>query len=254
MYLQIYIKIRQFLSFLFLALCLISNLELKAQEAYDITFEDASNEFGGIMNPSGLGLFYRHLTPGQKQKSHLFELAFSGIHDFREKKIMNQKLYGTTPYVFGKVNRLYALRPLYGINKALSEKTNKNSVGINIFSAMGPCIGFLKPNYVDVEVLDQTQTHYITESARYNPDVHKYEDVVGYAPFRYGFNETKTLVGLSFKAGVNFNWGYYSQEFKSIELGCMIDYLPGKPEILHGVTNKSVFSAFYVSFAFGNSY
>jgi hypothetical protein len=254
MHLQIYIKIRQYLSCLFLALCLMVNINLRAQEAYDITFEDASNQFGGLMNPSGLGLFYRHLSPAKKQKSQLWELAFSGIHDFREKKIMNQKLYGTTPYVYGKVNRLYALRPLYGINQTLSEKTNKNSVGINVFAAMGPCLGFLKPNYVVIEVPDPINMRYVSESVKYNPELHKYEDVVGYAPFRYGLNETKPLIGLSFKAGVNFNWGYYSQEFKSIELGCMIDYLPSQPEILHGVANKSVFSAFYVSFAFGNSY
>ena len=85
MHLQIYIKIRQYLSCLILALCLIVNIDLEAQEAYDITFEDASNEFGGLMNPSGLGLFYRHLSPAHKQRSQLWELSFSGIHDFREK-------------------------------------------------------------------------------------------------------------------------------------------------------------------------
>jgi hypothetical protein len=143
---------------------------------------------------------------------------------------------------------------LFGINQTLSEKANKNSVGINLFGAMGPCLGFLKPNYVVIEVPDPINLQYVTKSVKYNPEVHKYEDIVGYAPFRYGFNETKMLMGLSFKAGVNFNWGYYSHEFRSIELGCMIDYLPSKPEILHGVANKSVFSAFYVSFAFGNSY
>ena len=254
MCLQIYMKKRHFLCCLFLLASLSFYQETLAQEAYDITFEDASNQFGGMLNPSGLGLFYRHTSPARLKKSHLWEIAFSGIHDFREKKIMNQKLFGTTPYVYAKVNRLYALRPLLGIQKTISEKSTKNSVGINVFGAFGPCFGFLKPNYVVIEVPDPTNGRYVTESVRYNPELHKYEDVVGYASFRYGLNDTKALLGLSFKAGVNFNWGYYSQEFKSIELGCMIDFLPSKPEILHYVANKSFFSAFYVSFAFGNSY
>ena len=247
-------KKRQFLSGLFLLVCLSFYQEIQAQEAYDITFEDASNEFGGILNPSGVGLFYRHTSPARRQKSKLWEIAFSGIHDFREKKIMNQKLFGTTPYVFAKVNRLYALRPFVGIQRTISEKSTRNSVGINVFGALGPCLGFLKPNYVVIEVPDPANQRYVTKSVKYDPEIHKYEDIVGYAPFRYGLNDTKALLGLSFKAGVNFNWGYYSQEFKSIELGCMIDFLPSKPEILHYVANKSFFSAFYVSFAFGNSY
>lgn len=229
--------------------------ELLAQENYDITYEDASMKFGVLASPNGIGLFYRNSTPIRNKYSWCLDFSFTGVKQIKEKQVLNQRMVNTTPYVYGKVNRLYALRPMLGISKELAEKQNKNSVGVNAFAFLGPTFGFLKPNYVDIEFFDPTNPNVIiSKSVRYNPEQYRFDQITGYSPYTKGMNETKIVGGLSFKLGTEFNWGYYSSDYKSIEVGLLIDWFPSRPELLHYVQNKIVYSSFYISFALGKNY
>jgi hypothetical protein len=231
------------------------SFELRAQENYDITYEDASMKFGLLASPNGMGLFYRNSTPLQNKYSWCLDFSFTGVKQIKEKQVLNQRMVNTTPYIYGKVNRLYALRPMLGISKELAEKHNKNSVGVNAFAFLGPTFGFLKPNYVDIEFFDPTNPNVIiSKSVRYNPEEYRFDQITGYSPFTHGMNETKIIGGMSFKLGTEFNWGYYSSDFKSIEVGLLIDWFPTRPELLHFVQNKILYSSFYISFALGKNY
>ena len=234
---------------------LIFPFSLKAQENYDITYEDAAMKFGVLASPNGIGLFYRNSTPLQNKYSWCFDLSFTGVKQIKEKQVLNQRMVNTTPYIYGKVNRLYALRPMLGLSKELAEKQNKNSVGVHAFAMLGPTLGFLKPNYVNVEYFDPTNPNVvISKSVRYNPEIYRFDQITGYSPFTHGINELKLVGGLSFKLGTEFNWGYYSSDFKSIEVGMLIDWFPSRPELFHFVQNKIVYSSFYISFALGKNY
>lgn len=229
--------------------------EVNAQENYDITYEDAAMKFGILASPNGLGLFYRNSTPLKKGYSWTLDLSFTGVKQIKEKQVLNQRMVNTTPYIYGKVNRLYAFRPMLGITKELAEKHNKNSVGVNAFFLMGPTLGFLKPNFVDIEYFDPNSPNtVITKSVRYNPDLYNFDQITGYSPFTHKISETKLIGGLSFKLGTEFNWGYYSSDYKSIEVGILLDWFPSRPELLHYVPNKIVYSSFYLSIAIGKNY
>jgi hypothetical protein len=229
--------------------------ELKAQENYDITYEDAAMKFGVLASPNGIGLFYRNSIPLRNKYSWGLDFSFTGVRQIKEKQVLNQRMVNTTPYVYGKVNRLYAFRPMLGLSKELAEKQNKNSVGVNAFAFIGPSLGFLKPNYVDIEYFDPTNPNVvISKSVRYNPEIYRFDQITGYSPFINGINETKIIGGMSVKLGTEFNWGYYSSDFKSIEVGVLVDWFPSRPELLHFIQNKIVYSSFYISFALGKNY
>jgi hypothetical protein len=229
--------------------------DLKAQENYDITYEDAAMKFGVFASPNGMGLFYRNSIPLQNKYNWCLDFSFTGVKQIKEKQVLNQRMVNTTPYIYGKVNRLYAFRPMLGLSKDLAEKQNKNSVGINAFALLGPTLGFLKPNYVNIEYFDPTNPNVVfAKSVRYNPEIYRFDQITGYSPFAHRINETKIIGGLSFKLGTEFNWGYYSSDYKSIEVGVLIDWFPSRPELLHFVQNKIVYSSFYVSFALGKNY
>lgn len=182
------------------------------------------------------------------------DLTFTNVRNVKEKSVLNQRMINTTSYVYGKVNRLYAFRPLIGFHKVFAEKQSKNSIGINYFIGAGPMLGFLKPIYMDVVALDpNVPNSYITQSVRYNPEKIPESSILGYSSFGKGINETKVLGGFSLKTGADFNWGYYSSGYKSIELGVMVDCFPSKPQILYGTKNKVFYSSFYISFAIGES-
>ncbi len=248
-------KNTKLLSKIWVLLCVFSCCHVNAQENGDITFEDASFKFGVHASANGYGLFYRNTVPMQKSVSRLIDISFTSVKHYKEKAILNQRIVNTSPYTYGKINKLFALRPMFGLQKTLAEKRSKNSVGINTFACIGPTIGFLKPIYVNIETVDPNNPNtYISVATRYEPDKISPNRIIGNSSFLKGIDETRIVGGISFKAGVEFNWGYYSSEYKSIEVGVLVDYFPGRPEIMFDLKNKLVYSSFYLSIALGKNY
>lgn len=229
---------------------------VQAQNSDDITFEDHSYKGGLIASSNGFGLFYRQTFPAGNGFSKLIDISLTSVRNVKEKSVLNQRVVGnTSPYIFGKVNRLYALRPMIGLQKTLAERISKNSVGINAFAAMGPTLGFLKPIYVDVLTVDpNVPSSYVTVSRRYEPFSMDPSMINGYSSFDKGIKYSKLMAGLSLKSGVEFNWGTYTSVFRSIEIGFLVDYFPGRPNVLYGIKNKVLYSSFYISFALGELY
>lgn len=220
----------------------------------EISSDNQSFKVGIHLSPNGYGPTFRYTWPYRKQWSMMTDLSFTSVKNIKEKSVINQRMINTTSYIYGKVNRLYAFRPMFGFHRVFAEKENKNSIGINYFACGGPVLGFLKPNYVDRIAADpNSPTAYITLSSRYNPELVPDASIIGYSSFGRGMSETKLLGGLSFKAGADFNWGYYSSGYKSIELGFMIDCYPSRPELMYGIKNKVFYSSFYISFAIGET-
>ncbi len=241
-------------AWMFLLFILVSS-SISAQENGDITFDDASMKIGVHASANGYGLFYRNTSPMQQSLSRVIDISFTSVKHYKEKTILNQRIVNTSPYTFGKINRLYALRPMFGLQKIMAEKRSKNSVGVNVFACIGPTIGFLKPVYVNIETVDPNNPNvYLSVATRYTPESISPNRIIGNASFGKGIGETRIIGGASFKAGVEFNWGYYSSEYKSIEVGVLLDYFPGRPEILYNIKNKTIYSSFYLSFAFGKNY
>lgn len=167
---------------------------------------------------------------------------------------MNTRLGNTKPYVFNKINRVYNLRLLGGLHYLFAERNTKNSVGIAAFLAMGPAITIIKPTYVDVLVIDPNNaSNYIQVSRKYEPEKIPNSQIVSNSSYFTGANNTKLGLGLSFKAGAEFNWGNFSTEFKSIEIGYIFDFLASNPVILYSEKNNRFFSGFYISFALGKN-
>jgi len=227
-----------------------------AQESFDITFEDSHLRFGVYASGYGNGLFFRNATAKNDNKSlFTYEFNFGNIKHSREKKILNNLRASDAPFVFNKTNRIYVLRSLFGFSKTLSAKGSKSSLGVNVFAAAGPLIGFKKPVFIEVAIIDTSiANNSFIESQRYDPSKTNPSNILGQSNFSKGIGQTKLLLGLSFKSGISFDWGNYRSDFRSIEAGIMIDYLPSRPEIIYGIKNKVFFSGFYISFAFGKNY
>ena len=190
-----------------------------------------------------------------KKLLRTYEINIGHIKHFKEKSILNQRIGNTTPYIFGKLNRLYVLRPMIGVSKTISEKKSKNNIGVTYFGGIGPIIGFLKPVYVDIDIFDTSGINTSSSlSVRYNPLTTPQNRILGYSSFGKGIKDTKIISGICFKSGISFDWGTYRSDFKSIEIGIQLDYFPSRPKIMDEIKNKTIFSGFYISFAFGKNY
>ncbi|MFM6984222.1 MAG: hypothetical protein ACKOXF_08820 [Chitinophagaceae bacterium] len=246
---------KQFRIKAWLLMTFLLSSKLFAQELYDITFEDKSFKAGIHASPNGTGIFYRNSVPVKGKKFRVFDISLTGVRSVKEKTILNQRMFNPSPYVFGKINRLYALRPMIGLQKTVAERQSKNSIGVNVFALGGISLGMVKPIFVDVEAVDpNTPNAFYTLSMRYNPSTINKDKIYGYSSFDKGIGQTKPQLGLSLKAGADFNWGYYNSDFRSLEIGVLLDYFPARPEIMYGIKNKVVYSSFYISFALGKNY
>lgn len=230
-------------------------LNVQSQEMYDITFDDSYYKGGIFSSGYSNGIYFRNGVNINKKLLRTYEINIGHIKHFKEKSILNQRIGNTTPYIFGKLNRLYVLRPMIGVSKTISEKKSKNNIGVTFFGGVGPIIGFLKPVYVDIDVFDTSGTNASsTLSVRYNPLTTPQNRILGYSSFGKGIEDTKIISGICFKSGISFDWGTYRSDFKSIELGIQLDYFPSRPKIMDEIKNKTIFSGFYISFAFGKNY
>ncbi len=227
-----------------------------SQDNYDLTFEDSYIRTGIYGSGYGYGIYFRNaIKTDFKKTSLMYEINLGNIKSSREKRVLNNLIPDASPFVYYKTNRLYVLRPMIGLSKHISKKSNKSNIDVVGFAAIGPVLCFLKPIYLDVISNDTDfNGNRQIQSVKYEPKTINHNRVIGNSSFSRGIEKTKLIGGLGLKSGVCFDWGNYRSDFKSIELGFQIDYFPSQPELIYGTKNKSIFSAFYISFAFGKNY
>lgn len=213
--------------------------------------EVADFRLGITAHTKGMGINFRTiLNENDGGISNFFNVDLVSWKYAKEKKVYNPNLPDPTPYTYGKLSRLYALHLGLGKQIILAQRNTRNAIGIQVLGSAGLSVGALKPNYVDLQKT-APNGEFIVVSEKYNPAKQTPNEILGYSSYSKGFDELKALPGLYAKVGINVEWGNYLSESKSVEVGTMFDFFPGRPNVMYGLTNKTVFSSFYISFAFG---
>lgn len=159
---------------------------------------------------------------------------------------------GYKPFVFGKINSLFALHFAAGQRHLLAEQARKNGVLINFQYLGGFTLGILKPYYIDVFV-DPVGLE--TESISYNkldpdPRFLNVFDIAGGSGFGSGW-KLKFRPGLHFKTGLQFDWSAQDDFIKAVEVGFSYDeYFTDVPLMLL-VENKARFFNLYLGISLG---
>jgi len=157
-------------------------------------------------------------------------------------------------FIYGKINRLYALRGGIGHKKYFSERARRKSVIVGINYEYGFTLGLLKPYYLKLRGTDIQGEPDITEE-KYTPENEEAfldeTNIFGGAEFRYGLNEIKLKPGFHGKFGVNFSWGSQDNMIKALEVGLMSDVFLGKVPLMLTEENKPYFLNVYLTLQFG---
>ncbi len=159
------------------------------------------------------------------------------------------------PFIFGKINRLYAMRAGIGHKRYFSERARRKSVIVGINYEYGFTIGALKPYYLKLKrSSDGGGINRVVEEkySEENRDMFLDEaDIYGGAEFRYGLDEIKLKPGIHGKFGANFSWGNQDNLVKAIEVGLMADLFLSKVPLMLTEENKPYFLNVYISLQFG---
>lgn len=145
----------------------------------------------------------------------------------------------------GKRNYLFSIRPQYGREYAVFEKTKDSNIGLSMVFAAGPSLGLLKPYYVRYEDSNAF--------VQYDPNRKGNINAVG-GILKNGVKGIKFIPGLHAKAAVNIDINTFSDNVTGLEIGTTVETFLKKPEILASTfsDNPQTFVSVYLTLYFGN--
>lgn len=147
-----------------------------------------------------------------------------------------------TPFVFGKQNYFFAVRPQYGYEKILFKKADQKGVQINGGIAAGPSFGLLVPYYVNLGE---------GGSAPYDPNTMSPYQVVGATGVLRGLGESNLRIGVHARASLLFEFGAFKSNITGFEIGVLIEQYAGEVIILPLSENQNFLPSAFISILFG---
>lgn len=216
---------------------------------YDNTFT-----YGAFIHNNGWGLNTQYLINRGVNKNFTFSLDMLTLKHPKETKVLNPVYSDARPYVFGKLNSAYVIRPGFGNQFIIADKENPLGVRVNIDFLLGASLAFLKPNYLEIRYIDPVTGKESIREEKYdptNPTHINQSNIKGGAGFSQGFNELSPMFGGYAKLSFCFEWDDYETDFKSIETGLMIDAYPEALPIFAIIDNKNFFVNLFFKFNIG---
>lgn len=212
--------------------------------------------YGGvILHTRGFGA---QITAGKAKtafKSQIFQLDLVGMKHPKEIRTFNPIRDQPRSYVFGKVNTFFVVRPTIGSRVVSFDKIRKSGVSVGYTWRVGPSLGITRPVYLEIEVKGESNHYDYVNVEKYDPQVHRYDEILGRAGGLRGMNELKLHPGVHGAFGLNFEYDANRSGMKGLEVGATVDYYPFEViEIMAFAKNYNIFLNFYINFQFGKRY
>ena len=236
-----------FTFFLFFLFRLSAQGEIDEQERMFYRNEATLN---ATLSSTGFGGGFRYGKRLNFFNKRLFEGELTYFKHPKEVRLNNPYYPNSRSFVYGKLNLFFDLRAGYGFQREVFKKFDKGSVAVRWFYTVGPVLGFYKPVYYEILVpVSLYEARLVTE--KFNPALHKSDDIFGRASFLKGWNELSLVPGVYGKFGFNFEFSKFDPLVQALEAGIVIDVFPRKIPIMASDDNRNYFISLYASYHFG---
>ena len=207
--------------------------------------------FGIFMHSAGgFGIAYRRGEHVTGKRKRLFEIEASNFKHPKEVKSINSYYANSKGFIYGKLNSILLIRPGVGIQNVLYQKSDKKSIEIRYSYFLGATLGFAKPVYLEI----RKETTLIPSTERYNPEIHKQEDIFGKAPFFRGIEKTIIYPAGYAKLALSFEYADRYNALKVIETGAVIDVYPKAIPMMAFNKKQQVFVSLYLKIIWGKKW
>jgi hypothetical protein len=211
-----------------------------------------SSAFGILAHTRGYGLDYQWTRQRSVSNMQLMDLSVFELMHPKEMALPNPLQENSSPYVFGKINNLVALTFNYGTRKILGDRYIPSDIKVSFNYSFGPILGWLKPMYYDVKLLNPDGNQYDIIHAKFDPaNIAYQQNTIGNSDFTKGFNESFFMFGGNAKSSLSFEWGAYDYKYYALETGVMVDAFASPVPIFAGIKNDQVFINLYLCFSYG---
>ncbi|NQW27129.1 MAG: hypothetical protein HQ474_04390 [Flammeovirgaceae bacterium] len=207
--------------------------EYKNELIWGVTTNTNSGLIGGVV--------FRYARLNNDNLFETFGLEMVNVKHPSEQKYTSGQ--NGTSFIWGKQNKLFAIRGLYGRDKLLYKKESQKGVQINANIAAGPSIGLVIPYYVLT-----SGGEYVV----YNPVLYPtIQSIQGAGKFLQGFGKAKIIPGLNAKAAIDFEFGSFKRNVVGIEFGIMAEAYIKEIVIIPTQPNRAVYTSAFFTFFWG---
>lgn len=164
----------------------------------------------------------------------------------------NQK---TKPFIFGKINNVYALKIGYGIRKMIAGKPEPGTVSIHWVGIGGIALGMEKPYYLDGYVPQDNFGTLVPATFKYSDETKESflnaQYITGSAGFQKGLGEILLIPGIHAKTALHFDFAATRRTAMAVETGIGIEYYARAIKLMANQEAKPYFANLFASFQFG---
>jgi hypothetical protein len=223
------------------------NLENEEEEYSSITtYGVTTNTNSGLLG----GFMFRHSTLLSKPLFGKSQYRYLGLEvvNVRHPKELSQSSNTGARFTPGKQNYLFVVRPQYGREVVLSNRSEDEGISINGILAVGASLGILKPYYIQYQVRPG-----VVRTEAYDPVKHTDAgNILGSGSLLQGFGSASIVPGVNAKMAFSFELSAFRNSITGVEVGFLAEMFAKTPVIIPSADNQNLFSAGYVTLFFGN--
>jgi hypothetical protein len=180
-------------------------------------------------------------------------LAVEVVNVKHPKEVQQSVNFSGSRYTYGKENYLFVVRPQYGREISLFQRSADEGISINAILAVGPSLGIVKPYFVEVNE-GNNRTRIVAAStltgAAGKPGTGA--QPTGSGGFFRGFGQSQLAVGANIKAALNFELSAFRNNTTGLEIGFVAELFPQSITIMTNAEKRSFYSSGYVTLFFGS--
>jgi len=203
---------------------------------------------GVNIHSNGWGLNYSKFFKAKYGSASVLSFDYMNQNYPGERKANDETLRGN-PIVINKINNLYFFKAAFGKAFDLSPRSNKSTLGISSIFNIGPMLAIYKPIYIQYSLSDSAVGN--VEVVRYDPAIHKANQIESKARFWDGAKKSSSHFGLHAKASIRFDWGSYESNFKAVEAGITWQYIGNAKPLIYSLPTKNMYTGFFIMLSFG---
>ena len=180
-------------------------------------------------------------------KHRYFQRASIDVLEIRHPDEESVQSIAGNNFTLYKHNRLYILRPQYGLEYLIFRKAQEKGIQVNLVSSIGLPIAIVAPY-----IIRYRNTSGVEITEQFDIEKHNLNNIIGRGPFLESISKSNLLIGLAFKIGSSFEFSNAKRNSTGIEVGFAMDIFTKKIVILQETNNRSNYYSVYLSFFFGN--
>jgi hypothetical protein len=217
------------------------------------TFGVTTNTNSGLLG--GFAFRQSKRLPGTfLGRPHYRYLGVEVVNVKHPKEVQQSVNFSGSRFTYGKENYLFVVRPQYGREISLFQRSADEGIAINAILAVGPSLGIIKPYYVEINE-GNNRTRVVPASSlntRTPGQPGTGAQPTGSGGFFRGFGESKITVGAHVKAALNFELSAFRNNTTGLEIGFLAELFPQPITIMTNAERRAFYSSGYITLFFGS--